>query len=401
MSTTMQERRWTLEYPELGTGPIPIEPYISQEYFDREHERIFKRAWLNVGRVEEIPKAGDYIVREVPICNASIIVVRGKDEMIRAFHNVCQHRATRLIWDEQGCASRFACKYHGWTYSSEGNLIGVPEEEMFFDLKKNEIGLTPVAVDTWEGFIFINLNVQPKETLQQHLGELVDLLKGYPFGQLPVCFSFKADLKCNWKVIVDSQQEGYHAKMLHRRSLPGFLTNKEHPSQHVVDMRLYEKNRLISYYGNRERRPTPVEGLAYQFGTSVAKFANELAGDRLPAGVNPARDPNWAFDEYVIFPNFHVLLFIGMCITHTVWPIAVDRAIWEARAYLPRAEDAGQQFTQEWSRCMLRDAWLEDGSTLEASQVGLSSGATTHFILQDQELLIRHFHKVLQEYVGY
>jgi Rieske 2Fe-2S family protein len=400
MSTATHERRWTLDYPELGTGPIPIKPYVSAEYFEQEREKVFSCSWLCVGRVEEIPGAGDYIVREVPICRASIIIVRGKGGVIRAFHNVCRHRATKVVWDEHGCATRFACKYHGWTYSTEGNLLGLPEEDMFFDFDKNEISLMPVAVDTWEGFIFINLKERPSETLQEHLGELVDSLSGYPFDKLPVCFCFKAELNCNWKVIVDSQQEGYHAKVLHRRSLPGFLTNKEHPSQHVVDIRLYRKNRLISYYGNRERKLTPVEALAYQFGTSVAKFASDLSGDKLPAGVNPARDPNWAFDEYVIFPNFHLLLFIGMYITHTIWPVRVDRAIWEARAYLPPAEDAGQKFTQEWSRCMLRDAWLEDGSTLEASQAGLASGAVSHFILQDQELLIRHFHKVLQDHIG-
>ncbi|MGH7859415.1 MAG: RHO alpha subunit C-terminal catalytic domain-containing protein, partial [Candidatus Binatia bacterium] len=222
---------------------------------------------------------------------------------------------------------------------------------------------------------------------------------GYPFDRLPVCLSYRADLAANWKVLVDSQQEGYHAKTLHRRSLPGFLTNRDDPSSHVVNMRLYRRHHVISYYGNRERKPTPVEALAYRFGTSVAKFAAELSGERLPRGVNPTRDESWAFDEYVIFPNFHVLLFYGMYITHHMWPTAVDAAVWEARMYLPRAETPAERFSQEYSKCLLRDTWLEDGSTLEASQAGLESGAIGSFPLQDQELLIRGFHKVLREAV--
>jgi phenylpropionate dioxygenase-like ring-hydroxylating dioxygenase large terminal subunit len=401
MATATQDRRYTLEYPEIGTGPVPIEPYMSENYFNLEREKVFKRTWINIGRVEEIPNPGDYIVRGLAVCKTTILVVRGKDGVIRAFHNVCPHRGTKLVWDEAGSCQTFACKYHGWSYAADGKLIGVPEEEMFFDLDKRKIALPPVAADVWEGFIFIHLDPQPTESLQEYLGELVEPLHGFPFDELPVCYSYKAELRCNWKIIVDSQQEGYHAKMLHRRSLPGFLTHKENPCSHVVNMELYKRHRVISYYGNRNRKPSPVEALAYQFGTSVAKFAQEIAGDKMPAGLNPTRDPNWAFDEYVIFPNFHLLLFIGMYITHNVWPIAVDRAVWEARAYLPRASNAAELFSREYSKCLLRDAWLEDGSTLEASQIGLESGAITQFILQDQELMIRHFQKVLQDYIGF
>ncbi|MBI3951653.1 MAG: aromatic ring-hydroxylating dioxygenase subunit alpha [Acidobacteria bacterium] len=400
MTVATHDRRYTLDYPELGTDPVPVEPYISEEYFKLEQEKVFKRTWLNVGRVEEIPNAGDYFVRELPVCKTSILVTRGKDGVIRGFHNVCQHRGTKLVWNESGCCQAFACKYHGWSYAPDGRLIGVPEEDMFFDFDKRKIRLAPVATDVWEGFIFINLDPNPEESLQAYLGELVGLLHGFPFSDLPVCYSYKADLKCNWKIIVDSQQEGYHAKMLHRRSLPGFLTNKENPSSHVIHMKLYKRHRVISYYGNRTRKPSPAEALAYQFGTSVAKFVQEFSGEKMPKGLNPTRDPHWAFDEYVIFPNFHLLLFFGMYITHHVWPVAVDRAIWEARAYLPRAENAAEMFSREYSKCLLRDAWLEDGSTLEASQVGLESGAITHFILQDQELMIRHFQKVLRDYIG-
>ena len=398
MATATNAHRWTLDHPELGTGPVPTKPYISKEYFEREREKIFKHTWLNVGRVEEIPDPGSYLVKDIPLLNASILIVRGKDGVVRGFHNVCRHRATKLVWDEQGCEAKFSCNYHGWTYATEGRLIGVPEEDMFFDLNRREYGLLPIATDVWEGFIFINRDPHPQD-LKEYLGDLVGLLGGYPFGELPVCYQFNADLKCNWKVIVDSQQEGYHAKMLHRRSLPGFLTNKEEPSRHALDIQTFGLHRMISYFGNLERKPSPIEALTHRFGSSsVTK--REFNAENMPPGVNPTRSKKWAFDEYVIFPTFHVLLFFGMCITHNVWPIDVDRAVWEARVYLPEAENVAQCFSREYGRALLRDAWLEDGSTLEASQVGLASGLIDNFILQDQELLLRHSSKVVEDYVA-
>ena len=90
--------RWHWQYPDLGTGPVPIEPIVSPEYFALERERIFRRTWLHMGRVEQIPEAGDYFVKELPVCRTSILVVRGKDGQVRAFHNVCSHRCNKLMF---------------------------------------------------------------------------------------------------------------------------------------------------------------------------------------------------------------------------------------------------------------------------------------------------------------
>jgi len=390
------EHRYTLDYPELGTGPVPVEPYISPDYFEKERQRIFRHTWLHLGRVDEIPQAGDYVVRNLDVLPASILVSRGSDGKVRAFHNVCIHRGNKLVWNQCGNRNRFTCKYHGWTYRNDGRLFGVSEEEMFFDLDKKNLRLHELPTEAWNGFIFVNVSAQPDRSLLEHLEEVDELTVGYPFDAFKVCFCYRARLRANWKVLVDSQQEGYHAKTLHRRSLPGFLTNRTEPSRHVVDIRLFERNRLISYYGNREFQPTPSALQAFQYGPSVASFAS----GETPLGMNPAKDPNWAFDEYVIFPNMQLLLFANMYITHTMWPVSVNEAIWEARGYLPPATTAPQRFNLEHSKVLLRDAWLEDGSTLEATQVGLESGAITHQILQDQEVLIRHSSKVIDDMVN-
>ncbi|NNL86476.1 MAG: Rieske 2Fe-2S domain-containing protein, partial [Myxococcales bacterium] len=97
MKTVIADKRWTKKYPHVGTGPVSTEPCISPEFFELERERVFKRCWLNVGRVGDIPNPGDYFVQDVAVCNTSIVVVRGRDGEVRAFHNVCSHRGNKVV----------------------------------------------------------------------------------------------------------------------------------------------------------------------------------------------------------------------------------------------------------------------------------------------------------------
>src|SRR5262245_39822416 len=92
------EGTWTEHYPELGTGPISFRDCVSPEFYELERDGIFRRAWLNVGRVEDLPRLGSYFTKEIHIAGVSVIVARGKDDEIRAFHNVCRHRGNKLVW---------------------------------------------------------------------------------------------------------------------------------------------------------------------------------------------------------------------------------------------------------------------------------------------------------------
>jgi phenylpropionate dioxygenase-like ring-hydroxylating dioxygenase large terminal subunit len=393
-------KKWHALYPELGTGPVPIEPYISQEYFDLERERIFRKVWLNVGREEELPKPGDYLVKDLPVGKTSLLLVRGKDGRIRAFHNVCSHRSNKLVWNQSGSCQNFSCKFHGWTYGLEGKLTFVPDEESFFDLKKTDHGLTPVATDTWQGFIFINLDPRPQESLKEYLGEWAQNVEGYPFMKYSaVCYSWQTELRANWKILKDAFQEAYHVAFLHKRSAPDSFTSKSNPFAHGLEYKLYPRHRRMSAFGNPEHRPTPVEALAYRFGTSIVR--NDFSMEALPPGVNPMRHPSWALDLNVVFPNFFVDVSEGSYFTYNMWPLAVDRTLWEVRNYFPRPQSVGQRFSQEYGKTFFRDVLMEDGNTLEQTQQVLASGAKTHFILQDQEILIRHDHKVHEDHVGF
>lgn len=145
--------RWAQQFPQLGTDPVPVEALLSDDYFQREKERLFKRTWLKLARVEELPAAGSWKLKPLPIWDSSIILVRGEDGQIRGFHNTCSHRGNRVIWaeDGHGKARRFSCHFHGWTYNLNGELVQVPQEEEFFDsFCKADNGLAPVAVDVWK-----------------------------------------------------------------------------------------------------------------------------------------------------------------------------------------------------------------------------------------------------------
>ena len=181
------EGSWTEHYPELGTGPISFRDSTSPEFYELEREAVFKRAWLNVARVEELPRVGSYLTKEIDAARTSVIVVKGKDQQIRAFYNICRHRGNKLVWNDypneevKGTCRQFTCKYHGWRYDLKGDLTFVQQEGEFFGLDSAQYGLKPVQCDVWNGFIFINFDPEPRWTLREFLGPMITALDDYPF----------------------------------------------------------------------------------------------------------------------------------------------------------------------------------------------------------------------------
>ena len=139
------EGSWTAHYPELGTAPISYEDSISPEIHDLEREAIFKRSWLNVGRVEQLSRKGSYFTKELAFANTSVVIVRDMSGEVRAFHNICRHRGNKLVWTDfpreetSGNCRQFVCKYHGWKYELDGACSYVQQESEFFDLDKSRL----------------------------------------------------------------------------------------------------------------------------------------------------------------------------------------------------------------------------------------------------------------------
>ena len=391
--------KWHDKYPHLDREPLAAAVFTSPEQFELEREHIFKKVWLNVGRVEQLAKPGDYFVKDIAMCQTSVLVVRDQQGDIRAFHNMCSHRGNKIAWDARGSCQMFTCKFHGWSYALDGALKFVPDEQNFFGLQKAELGLTPVACEVWQGFIFINVDPQPQETLAEYLGELGSSLDGYPFGEISTTSaSWTTEVRANWKLVKDAFQEIYHVGFLHRRSIPDSFTSPANPYAHVLDFRLHPRHGSASVFGNTDVEPSPVASLAFRHGTFLIRKDFDM--NALPSGVNPLRHTDWTLDLNVIFPCFFVDVSEGSYFTHNFWPIAVDRTIWHSTQYFPKAQTVGQRFMQEYGHVLFRDIILEDGRTLEETQRMLDSGAKKEFYLQDEEILVRHSHRVVEQMIA-
>ena len=142
------EGSWTAHYPELGTDLVSYDDSISPEWYELEREAIFKQAWLQVGRVEQIPRSGRFFTKEIPAANTSIIVVRDGEEQPGLPQRVpasWQQAGVAGLPQEEtsGMARQFTCKYHGWRYGLDGSCVFAQQEGEFFNLDKSEFGLVP------------------------------------------------------------------------------------------------------------------------------------------------------------------------------------------------------------------------------------------------------------------
>ena len=226
-STKPAEGSWTAHYPELGTEPMSYEDSISPEFYELEREAIFKRAWLNVGRVEQLPRKGSYFTKELAVANTSVVIVRDMDGEVRAFHNICRHRGNKLVWTDfpreetSGNCRQFVCKYHGWKYDLDGACAFVQQEGEFFDLDKADYGLVPVHCDVWSGFIFVNLDARTEpDARASSSARWSPRSRATRSTSMTERFSYRAIVGSNWKLFMDAFQEFYHAPVLHAQQSP-------------------------------------------------------------------------------------------------------------------------------------------------------------------------------------
>ncbi len=391
----------------LGTRPVSIESYRSPEWFELEREQVFMRAWLNLGRVEQLAEPGSYFVKAIDVCKASVLVTRNASGKIQAFHNVCKHRGNLVALKDSGKQSRFTCAYHGWTYKNDGDLVGVPDERSFFDLDKKKCGLTKIATEIWEGWIFINFQREPEVSLEEFMGPYGKVFADVPYNSLDQELMIEAKLKCNWKLIADAFAEAYHVPMMHPATLaPGFSHPELNKFAAPVSGHIYGLHRAVSTYGNPVYASPPgshVERLANAVDTGGVLGA-ELSEDSLKLrehpGVNPTKNKSWAADVTWIFPNFDIDFSPGGFWSHEFWPLAYNETYWIARIRIPAATSVRHRLSLEHYAARWAEVVLEDVTNCERIQVGLESGAIDHMQLQDGEFMIRHSIEVLEKWVN-
>ncbi|MSQ51148.1 MAG: aromatic ring-hydroxylating dioxygenase subunit alpha [Betaproteobacteria bacterium] len=366
--------------------------HIAPENYSLERERIFRRAWMTIGHTQDLPHKGSYFVYEIPTFNYSLLAVRGQDDVVRVFHNICRHRGNKLVRDASGTRPGFTCNFHGWGYTAEGRLRLITDEKEFEDCDKEALGLVPVTSAVWNTFIFINLEEKPHCTLAQWLGELHGQYDGY-FDNQEVVAAYQSAVNTNWHLGVNSFTEGYHTLYLHKSTARDYQGGKRNPERHRPTIEVFDRHHRYSAPGNPDKVFVPGEKIAAKYGRMmIPAFDFDCSG--LPPGINSARHDYWAFDVLEIFPNLVVLIGNTWHNEISFWPIDAGRTLVVNHGWAYKTKNLGERISRSYFRARVRDVFREDMNTLEAQQMALSSGAMNEVVLSRQEMALRHHYKV-------
>jgi phenylpropionate dioxygenase-like ring-hydroxylating dioxygenase large terminal subunit len=392
-----EDRRWAKVYPWLGEDPVPTEPCISEEIYQQEVEKVFKKVWLSVGRAEELPETGCYKLKRLDFASTTVLLIRGKDNQIRAFHNTCSHRGNTVVVpegeaDNFGKKAAFSCRFHGWTYNDQGELIGAQDEKgMAPCFKKSENGLTPINCELWENFIFINLDENPEVGLHDYLGEMGKHFSGFPYNDITHCYSYYTYLDTNWKVGIDAFAEAYHVNTIHAGSFPGTF------STGLQMIKLLGDHRTTAVCFNPPKDTPPVAALAQS--KARGSLVNKVAETILPPTLNDEKRDDYAFELSVFFPNWLLHVSEGIWFTHQFWPVGHNKTLWEGKYYVKEPRTNSEKWALEHAMIVQRNAWLEDTATMEGTFFALNSGSKKFMHLHDEEILVRHGYHVLEKYL--
>lgn len=369
---------------------VPLARIISPEAFDRERVHVFGKAWLPAGHVADVPKPGDFIVREFQVPKRSVLIVHGQDGVIRAFHNICRHRGNKLApAGTQGSGQRgFACSFHGWSWDTAGALRGVTDEGQFPDLDKPSLGLLPVHCETWNGLVFLNFDQAPSESLHAWMDELAEGYGSY-FQDQHKLSSHRFEIEANWNLGVNAFTEGYHTLYIHRHTAGDYQGGASNPQRHRPFMQFMRRHSRYSAPANPGHVLAPAEELAWRYGRRLlpaACFQNET----LPTAVNPSRAEHWLFDVIEVFPSMVMLLGQHYRIELTFQPVSASRTIVTNETFVYPAKNLAERASQELFRQREREVVREDLSLLEVQQEALSTGVMENAVLSRQEMALAH-----------
>jgi choline monooxygenase len=301
---------------------VPAGRYYDPQFYELEQQYLWRKSWLHAGHVSEIPTAGSYKLFEQ--LGLSIIMSRGLNGEIRAFHNICRHRASALLLETKGVARRFVCPYHGWGYSLDGRLTAVPREHDFTCLDKANRGLLPVRCETMRGMIFLNLD-DGAQSLADFFAPVERQIGDFPLQDMVVKDVITLEVDCNWKAAYDNFLEIYHVNTVHAKSLAPYLDSQSF---------------AVSLFANGHSRfATRKKGGETIFGKDL----------KLPEGPDA---PDALFKKHTIalpmFPNgFSALDPVGFG-WQTWWPLSPSKTRHPCRGF--EAFRKNSAFARKWLR---------------------------------------------------
>jgi choline monooxygenase len=323
--------------PLSQASTIPAAWYVDSRIAELERLSVFSKTWQLVARTDQVKTAGQFV--STTVAGEPIVVVRGNDGVLRAFFNVCRHHAAAVVTQACGKASLLHCPYHGWNYGLDGSLKGMPEFEGVENFDRAQNGLVPIRVETWECFVFVNLDNQAAP-LAEFLGGLVKRVAPLGIGKLHYFDRRRYDIHCNWKVFVDNYLDGgYHVPHLHK-GLNSVLDYK----QYTIE--------------NEDRyclQSSPMVASTEDAATGAAR-----KGDRA-----------WYFWQH---PNLMINCYAGYMDTNLVIPVDVDHCHVIFDFYFADTSDAAREYNEQSVNVGNR-VQEEDLGICEDVQRGLKSRA--------------------------
>jgi len=351
--------------------------YTNPAILDIERTRIFLRTWQLIGTLSHSCGEVDGVKRTIAdpesfftaeVAGEPVIVVRDKQGILRAFSNVCRHRAGPIALGS-GCRNVLRCQYHGWTYTLDGRLIGTPDVEgvEFFD--RSTMGMVPLRLEVWKQFIFVNFDAQA-EPLASYLGKIPEQARGFQFDGLQ--FTERRDyvINCNWKVYVDNYLEGYHIPIAH----PGLMREIDYANYRVDTYRYYSQQfapiRAMKTEDNAERFYEPGSGLRQAV-------------------------------YFWIFPNLMVNIYPDNVSTNLIVPISHDKTLTIFEWFFHDVADSSVQERIQRAIAFSDQVQQEDIALCESVQRGLRSATYDRGRYSvKRENGVHHFHMLLGEFLG-
>jgi phenylpropionate dioxygenase-like ring-hydroxylating dioxygenase large terminal subunit len=348
---------------------LPAWAYTNNELVDLEYERVILPSWQFVCHVSQVRNPGDYATLDLK--RDSILVMRGKDNELRAFMNVCRHRAAKLLDGTGNSKARITCTYHGWSYDTQGALKGIPAEKTFPGIEKEKLGLKEVEFEILSGLIFARI-IPGGPTLRESFGEMAEVIEAYRLEDMePAGPAWVETWNCNWKVAVDNNLENYHITIGHpglNRMFDSDLTGTI--NQHGI---AYSKSVL---------KGTPSPNRAERMYQHLAKDALQ----HLPEDVRKT----WTF--FSLAPNIGLDIYPDSFDIFQILPQSGETCVMRYPIYA-RKDASREVKAMQWLNARInRQVGLEDRELCERVQLGLGSHGYEPGPLSNYEHAVVDFH---------
>ncbi len=318
---------------------IPAPWYTDQGICKLERQTVFARSWQVAGRVDQIGEPGQYVTTE--IAQEPIVVLRGSDNKLRGFFNVCRHHAAAVLTEPAGKANSLRCPYHGWTYSLEGDLKGTPDFSGVCNFERSRNGLVPVETAVWEKWVFVRLEGACGERQEDFAGsDLTNRIRQLELKDLHWMERRHYTFDCNWKVFGDNYLDGgYHVPYLHKGL------------DSVLDYGKY----------------------TIENGERFCLQSSPIVNEGVEAETGAVRRGDRAL-YYWIYPNFMINWYDGVMDTNLVIPHGVDKTEVVFDFYFPDVTEADRKRNQA-SIAVGQRIQDEDVAICKSVQRGLNSRA--------------------------